>query len=55
MYPNVTPDSPSNFCPHRIHILPNEPGCVHTSISTDASATTKKKVTKLNRQEWNVV
>nr|AFK41018.1 unknown [Medicago truncatula] len=40
MYPNVTPDSPSNFCPQRIHISPNEPGCVHTSTFTDDSATT---------------
>jgi len=42
MYPNVTPDVPSNFCPQRIHILPNEPGCGHSSTSIDGSATTKK-------------
>lgn len=43
MYPNVTPDSPSNFCPQRIHISPNEPGCVQSSVFTATSATTTKK------------
>jgi len=60
MYPNVTPDSPSNFCPQRIHIFPNDPGCVqHTSTSEDASATTKNlqhfqgKIIKLYKNHIN--
>lgn len=38
MYPNVTPDSPSNLCPQRIHISPKDPGCVHMSTLVVASA-----------------
>lgn len=51
MYPNVTPDSSSNFCPQHIHMSPNEPGCVQTSTFTDDSAKTETRgVTTLSEQ-----